>query len=779
MRRTLLTLILLANVILLSSQTNYRQLIQDYRYELQQEGDLSGAEIEKMVNDYSRVLGRMMLQARRNKNTFIIPLTREMRNNPANCKNGGFEDANSFDNWSFFTGCNFGGYPIGSGISTTPDNDCCVPLPLGIQGTSISTCGHLHNVHISGNWDQTLDNANPPYNMPVVPIGGGNRSVVLGNDRAKRAVEGIRRTITLDNSNPTISFKYAVVMDSSHSNPDGSIRGSEVFFLARVIDVSNNAEIARYEEVGNPNNSFIQRTNNSTTYFRDWECVTLHINSIHAGKTVSVEFINSDCSLGAHRGYTYLDDFCVPCNGSSSGGSINITRVDSCIVANSQIAGNFVLPAIGGSVGTLNSIELLVFQNGDQAGAINNPTILGNSYVFNISPVDFPGGASPQCYDLIAKATFSLVNPYSGQTSTITGVSAPIALGEGVEPGENNDVCVCPETGCCPGKNLVQNPFFELGNNNFSSSYTYESVAAPNSVMPGEYSVVSGAQAAVISPQWNISNPETCDDFHSFMVVNGKTGQAAQAVIWEQTITGLASNTPYRFCVQMKNLAQCAFDVAPTVEVQFSSGGGPITQTISTGGGACDWELLSATITPNSTTLNIKILLDETPLGDGNDLAIDAVSLYETPPLAQTYRDFTYAVLSMDATTQTYSIQATPVAPLPDGCEYFWEVCETSCPGSCVDCNSGECVPGTKVSNPSQWWTGGTTDFAGYNGTSTLSGTAPGVFQYGKRYMIKRGVYCDCNAWSESRWCFEYDPGARRVVGRRMGPEGLIEGSER
>jgi len=759
LKKALIALILVFSGLFAAAQTNNQILIDGYRTELRGRGDLKEAEIEKMVADYTKFLSQK-------KPVFILPITKEMRANPSNCKNGGFEDLpGSFSFWSFYTGCNWGGLPIGSDIRAA--YGCCNALPLNTQGTSTAACGQFHGIRNAGSNDPVLTAATPSYNLPLVPLGGGSRSAILGNSEKRYAVEGLYRTITLPAVNPTITFKYAVISDSSHSFPNGTKNGTEVFFLVRVKDLLNN-EIARYEEVSSPDNPFVQRTKyqGKPMSFRDWECVTLDMKG-HEGKTVTVEFINSDCSWGGHMGYTYLDDFCVECKGRpSTGGTVSIAKTDSCILGTTQVTGSFVLPTSGGNTGTLTSLQLLIYQNGAVVNTVSGATISGTNYTFNLSAADFPPNANQKCYDLIVKATFSLVNPYSGQTSTITGHSAPTALAEGVKPGRNNDICYCPEASCCPTENLIKNPFFDAGNVNFTSDYTYENTAVPNSVMPGEYSVVNSTQAAVISPQWVIKNPVTCDNSSKFLVANGRTGQTGKKKIWEQTVSGVKPNMTYRFCVKMKNLPQCAFDVKPSVEIQFSSGASPLIQTINTGSGACDWTPISVTVTPTTTTLSIKILLDETPVGDGNDLAIDAFGLHEMSPLAQAFRDFTVASFNMNTSLQTYNITATPVIPLPAGCSYFWDICEIDCSGACKDCNMGNCKPNTQVANPSQWWTGGTTNFPGYNGTSTLSGSAPGVFEYGKRYLIKRAVFCDCNAWSESKWCVEYDPTTKRVTSR-------------
>lgn len=379
--------------------------------------------------------------------------------NSQNCPNGDFEQGD-FSNWNADRTCNSGGIPIGSG--TFQGNIQCCTETAGF-GSSLLNCEHLHSIQNTGNNDVFLQSTAilNPYTLPVVPLGGGSFSVRLGNDFQGWAAERISRTVVVPASE-TIFFKYATVMDESHSNLDGTIRGSEVFFLVRALDGSGN-EITRFEQVGNPNNAFIQQReinnqwcidnnfpyrSNCWIFFNDWECIALDLSG-YAGSTVTIEFINSDCSQGGHSGYTYIDDVCIECDTTKEEPIVDITAItDTCVSVNNFIQGNFTLPIQGANTGQFVSLDLLIYQNGSQVNSVNgNPFVTGNNFSIPLDPSYFNGVAG-DCFDIFVRGTFTLVNPYSGQTQTLVEVSAPLALGNGVTAGQNNDVCIC-DVECC------------------------------------------------------------------------------------------------------------------------------------------------------------------------------------------------------------------------------------------------------------------------------------------------------------------------------------------
>jgi hypothetical protein len=195
-----------------------------------------------------------------------------------------------------------------------------------------------------------------------------------------------------------------------------------------------------------------------------------------------------------------------------------------------------------------------------------------------------------------------------------------------------DDICieeavVISEIGayCCEGENLVTNGNFEYGNTGFLSAYTNSAAT-----YPGEYDVVSSASAfgATVMDHSFCEDPTLYATNNKFMVVNGKTQQSGSSVIWEQTITGLEKGQEYKFCANFKDMEQCTFNIYPRITV--NAGLFSTTQVIDTDDSdPCDWERIEICFTANQSTMNLKIELDETGNGDGNDLAIDDIAVQQ------------------------------------------------------------------------------------------------------------------------------------------------------
>lgn len=308
-----------------------------------------------------------------------------------------------------------------------------------------------------------------------------------------------------------------------------------------------------------------------------------------------------------------------------------------------------------------------------------------------------------------------------------------------------------PASRCCPDlRNLILNPHFDEGNNLFISQYTHDSSPpATGSLMPGEYGIFSSSQLTEICPEWHAQDPSTCNPDGNFLVVNGATGQSTgMKLVWEQQIDNLKPWKEYKFCANFKNLSQCCFDVKPVIDIRFSIGGNDVSDVeIDVPAGAiCNWQEISASLNAGdySGDLTIQIWLDESGIGDGNDLAIDNISLVELPQADITYADFSISrPVPVSGNLVNMLFEA---APMPSNCGCSWEVCELN--------DAGDCIPETVVSNNPTWWQipnyCDSFDFAGYNGSNNLSGLSnPGVFDRTKTYRIKRGVFCDCMGWNE------------------------------
>jgi len=225
---------------------------------------------------------------------------------------------------------------------------------------------------------------------------------------------------------------------------------------------------------------------------------------------------------------------------------------------------------------------------------------------------------------------------------------------------------------CCGrAENLVINGHFEYGNANFDSSYAYDS-----DVLPGQYDVTSDPTdfETTVTDHSYCESPLYYPTNDKYLLVNGLTNQPAgsQSVIWQQKFYTLKGRR-YRFCANFRNLKQCTHDVLPVVTVQVSSGFSQ-TATIDTDqDDSCDWQQVSFCFSAGSY-VSVKILLKESSLGDGNDLAIDDVSVQELgDPQLTTTVQYQYGTNDVLGSLNTIS---TMDDMLPEECGgfYYWFV---------------------------------------------------------------------------------------------------------
>ena len=635
------------------------------------------------------------------------------------CGNGDFESGINAAEWDFAHGL-LNAANVGDPFSMTEEQ-------LG-NATLTNPDGH-HTLTSS------TDPNDPNTGIAPVAPGGSTRAFRLGNRGTAQGTELISKRITVTAQQTIFSFWYAAILEEPGASSPEHIGEELGAFKVRVFRCSNNTEITGVCNLGNGSNQIVANSGDpfmqsipfgdDRLVFKNWTCAQIDLSN-HIGETVVVMFITEDCGLGSHFGYAYIDNFCGSCAGDNT---ISLASKPDC--GPGRICFNYSIPQLNGQSGTVQ-IQLRIFQNGIQVGNLLSPTLSsGTQYCFDVDPANIAGiNTTLPGYDFVAVGNF-----------TLGGFSNSIIVGNppaGQTSGQNNDVQMYCVTQCCPGRNVVRNPGFELGNQFFSTGYTYTGIVAPNSVSTGRYSLLTSAQALTVSPTWTVN----CASAGKHLVINGATGLSGTRIAWYQNVT-VERGKIYKFCADMKNLPQCAFDVKPKINVQFSVPGYNISnQVIDVPAGNCNWQSVSQVINMPAGTgtfsMNITITLDETGIGDGNDLAIDNIALVEIPqtPQSETLFNINY----FDVTATDYSISATPVTPLGRNCGYYWSVEE-------VDQNYVT-VPGTAVYNPSQWWTSPPYTFTGYVGTSTLSGNNPGVFSFTKRYRIVYGRWCECSGWN-------------------------------
>jgi len=192
---------------------------------------------------------------------------------------------------------------------------------------------------------------------------------------------------------------------------------------------------------------------------------------------------------------------------------------------------------------------------------------------------------------------------------------------------------------CCDkSRNLVNNGNFEYGRWSFGSDYQYH-----HHIRPGQYYVTHSASNFRAYVRDHSRCRSSIYRYNSkFLLVNGLTNQntGSKAAIWKQTIR-VNRGSKYTFCGNFKNLRQCTYDVRPKVTVQLSTGVRRSVTINTNPRNACDWQKVSFCFSAgHHRSITITILLQQDSLGDGNDLAIDDISVQSLvdPILTTTYQ---------------------------------------------------------------------------------------------------------------------------------------------
>jgi hypothetical protein len=287
--------------------------------------------------------------------------------------------------------------------------------------------------------------------------------------------------------------------------------------------------------------------------------------------------------------------------------------------------------------------------------------------------------------------------------------------------------------------------FEAIGNPGVNSpDYTYNSMVATGATRPGQYNIVNGAEALTINRCWVAQDPSNCptNTAGKFLTVNGRTC-GGRKIVWQQTFT-VNDWTCYEFCASVKNLDECKcdFDVNPNIEVEFSMPLiGNITQLVNTSPGACNWIDIKKQVClwGYGSSLTIKIFLDESVSGDGNDLALDNIALIAIPNCPPRV----FSIVTNPISPTFYTVHATSVATA--SCpSSWWEVCDIT--------SGSACIPGsTLASGTANWWSA-SNNFDEYNGIPPYipqpdPTLIPGRFAYGRLYRITLGTWGDCNGW--------------------------------
>lgn len=142
--------------------------------------------------------------------------------------------------------------------------------------------------------------------FPISSPNGSRYSVMIGSNAPDRSASQLGYTfqVPTNTTGYSVIFNYAVVLQNPdhepHQQPKFSVR---VFNLTdgRYIQCSSYDFVAGFSAP-----DFVQSDVDFSVYYKPWSSVTLNLGA-YAGKTLQLEFVVNDCTLGAHFGYAYLD----------------------------------------------------------------------------------------------------------------------------------------------------------------------------------------------------------------------------------------------------------------------------------------------------------------------------------------------------------------------------------------------------------------------------------------------------------------------------------------
>ena len=310
---------------------------------------------------------------------------------------------------------------------------------------------------------------------------------------------------------------------------------------------------------------------------------------------------------------------------------------------------------------------------------------------------------------------------------------------------ELNDNTCCPEL-----ENRIVNGDFEAGNSDFISDYIYQDAINQDAILPGSYGVITSEDAMIICERWAIDDHTTdCDTLGNFLVINGEVGQTAGSpnVVWEQTLTDLDTAKTYELCAYFKNLQQCCFDISPTIYIQVNETDVDTIILEAPTNDPCEWQNINIPITIDNNTVTISFTLDETSLGDGNDFAIDDISLFELAEQELVISTQDQRPNGIPTISASINLMDTADDTLSSAeCQYEWTVAmidSIDIPNEVIYIDNTT----RTVGGASDGWSL-TTDFFGYNNT-TVIGNAPADFQEGFYYIQLEVFDCDCLADEE------------------------------
>lgn len=138
------------------------------------------------------------------------------------------------------------------------------------------------------------------------------RSLRLNRDRQHYFTNTMERSFLVDISEPVFSFWFALIFEE----PDDHEPNEKPYFRASALDEDGNVidELCFVSETGD-DRLVSETVNGEPMTYRDWSCASFNLED-HIDEKVTIRMVAACCGKGAHWGYAYISNICVPCSES-------------------------------------------------------------------------------------------------------------------------------------------------------------------------------------------------------------------------------------------------------------------------------------------------------------------------------------------------------------------------------------------------------------------------------------------------------------------------------
>jgi len=231
-----------------------------------------------------------------------------------------------------------------------------------------------------------------------------------------------------------LKFNYKAVLqtidDSGHDN-------EQPYFKARVVNNAGGV-VSEFCLIGDVNNCIFSQapyleSGSLVLYTPNWQSGILDISSIPNNEEFTVEFLASRCGLGAHFGYSYIDDICLLHTNENLQGSIELDPLFKiCPALPISVCGNFTIPNSGGISATVTAITLHV-RDANNAIVYTSQTpatldLVNHHFCFDLQAANFPDIVAAG-YNVDATISYGLLQ------TNCTGTSFNTASDDDANPG--------------------------------------------------------------------------------------------------------------------------------------------------------------------------------------------------------------------------------------------------------------------------------------------------------------------------------------------------------